>query len=149
MPGLDDCEEIETDKTVERCHNGRCFSVANPKNREIGVVKVDGCLINDQSRRVDWMVRLPIKRRLKDGTECFKLVELKGSDVIYAFTQMRATITNAALDPHRELVNEGFIVSQLNPGLLSIAQNEAAKFVSEFRVVIRLVKRAEINAAPA
>jgi hypothetical protein len=148
MLGIEDCQEVETTKTVSRTHNGRSFVVKNPKYREIGVILVDGCVINDESRRVDWMVRLPLNKKLKDGTDCFKLIELKGSNVMHAFTQMRQTMVHAAIAPHRKLVNEGFIVSQLNPALQSIAQNEQVKFLNEFGVIVRVVKAAEIDASP-
>lgn len=148
MPDIDDCEVVETETTISRTQNGRSFYVTNPKHREIGVVLVDGCLINDHSRRVDWMIRLPIEKKLRDGTECFKLVELKGDNVVHAFSQMRQTMLHPAMAPHRAFVNEAFIVSKLNPALQSSAQNESVKFLAEFGVVIKVVKVAEIDATP-
>jgi len=141
------CESIETTQFIERSANGRFLIVSNPGYREIGIVKVDGCLINDASRRVDWIVRIPVKKKAKSGWACQKLVELKGYDVPHAVTQVEATLRHAALADTVHLVDECFIVSQQKPAMASSIQVALFDFRSRFNVPIRIVPKAMINAA--
>lgn len=140
------CRVIEASQQVTRDANGRTFVVNNPGRREIGVLQVDGCIIKDHSRRVDWAVELPVGKKLKSGIRCVKLVELKGRDVLYAFTQMEATIQHVAIAAMRPLIDEGFIVSQMNPAIVSSVQVAILDFQDRFDVPVRVVPRATIEA---
>lgn len=140
------CETIESTKEVIRPANGRMLLILNPSHREIGVVQVDGCLINDSSRRVDWMVRIPEKKKLKHGIATVKLVELKGANVLHAFTQMQATMLHPAMATTVPFVDEGYIVSQQRPSMAPSIQIAKFDFFERFGIPIRVVPKAQINA---
>jgi hypothetical protein len=142
------CEVVETTNPVMRTHNGRTVKIINPKYREIGITNIDECLITDGSQRADWLIRLPQSKRLSSGTACLKLVELKGSNVLRAFSQLEATLNHPSLHGERHLVDECFIVSQINPSLTSMVQVEAAKFRLVQGVPIHVVSIATIDATP-
>lgn len=139
------CETIEKSKQFGRSANGREFVVVNPRFREVGVIHVDGCLINDASRRVDWMVRLPTNKRLRDGTASLKMIELKGSDVLYALTQMAATLLHANVHAEKSLIDEGFVVSQQNPSFFSQFQVAAMNFKTKYGIPVRITSKAVIT----
>lgn len=140
------CRSIERDREITRCANGRCLRVTNPSRREIGIVQVDGCLINDQSKRVDWLVELPEKKKLKDGLESIKLVELKGSDVPYAYKQMEATMLHPNLSSCVHLIDEGFIVSKQSPSMQASIQVARMAFQTKFKIPVHVVNEAVIDA---
>lgn len=143
---FDTCIAMETTKRVSREHNGRAFVVDNPKNCEIGVIQIDGCVIDDQSKRIDWAVALPENKRLNSGLRSLKLIELKRSNVLKAFEQMQATIDHVALHDVRGKIDECFIVSQIKPAVLSTVQNAILKFELRHNVRIRAVPKAAIPA---
>lgn len=127
--------------------NGRAFEVLNPRYLEIGVLQIDGCLINDGSRRVDWAIELPEGKKLRDGVISVKLIELKGRDVLYAFTQMEATLMHPAIAEIRPIIDEGFIVSQQSPSMLSAIQVAKSNFQVRFGLPVRVVSKAVIDAS--
>lgn len=140
------CQTIETLQKVRREANGRVFEVTNPGYREIGVIEVDGCLINDASRRVDWAVALPEKKKLKHGVRAVKLVELKGKDVLYAFTQIEATYLHSAVTQFRHLIDEAFVVSQMNPAFVSSVQIAVFDLQDRLNLPVKVVPLAAISA---
>lgn len=141
------CRSIETAKLVTRVVNGRAFEVLNPGYLEIGVLQVDGCLINDHSRRVDWAIELPERKKLRQGVKSVKLIELKGRDVLYAFTQMEATLIHPAVAEIRPFIDEGFIVSQQSPTMLSAIQVAKSNFQNTFGLPVRVTAKAVIDAS--
>lgn len=140
------CQTIERNLLVSREANGREFEVNNPARREIGVLEVDGCLIADHSRRVDWAVELPAGKKLRDGTRAVKLIELKGRNVMHAFSQLESTMNHQAMSPYRPLIDEGFIVTQLSPSIVSSVQVAVIDFQDRFGIPVRVVPRAKIEA---
>jgi hypothetical protein len=141
------CERIETDKVIALNENGRRLTIHNPQNKEIGVVQVDGCLINDNSRRVDVMIRLPIRKKMRHGVQNQKLVEFKGSNIPHAFSQMEATLRHPALAETVHLVDEGFIVSKRKPAMDSSVQVAMINFRTSFNIPINVVTEASIDAS--
>jgi hypothetical protein len=141
------CETIETGAAITRAHNGRCVTVSNSKRREIGVVSVDGCLISDESKRVDWLIRIPARKKLRHGVQCVKLVELKGSDVIKAFAQLTSTIQHSAVASERHLIDGCYVVSQVSPQLSTAIQVAVFQFRATFNVPVFVVSHAQIDAS--
>jgi hypothetical protein len=67
--------------------SGRRFEIRNYKKRVIKKVRIDGCVINDARPRCDFLFEV-------DGRiPCAAYVELKGSDVKKAYSQIEATLT--------------------------------------------------------
>lgn len=72
MPALcDECCSIENGQMVVRSENRRRFEVVNKRRRSIKVCLVDGCLIQSDGKRCDYVFLVPGKAIL---------VELKGKD---------------------------------------------------------------------
>lgn len=139
------CEKIDTSKEVIRQENGRKVIVKNPKSWEIGVVQVDDCLITD-TKRCDWLFRLPENKKLKNGVCSAKLVELKGSDVQKAFSQLDATLVHPAIAGDKSTINECFIVSKISPLLTGTIQIEKKKFYQIHSIPVHVVPLASIDA---
>ena len=89
---------------------------------------------------------MPIGKKQKAGIRCIKLIELKGRDVLYAFKQMEATVQHAAMSAMLPLIDEGFIVSQMNPAIVSSVQVAILKFQDRFEIPVRVVSKATIDA---
>lgn len=140
------CETIEKGKLITRSENGRSISIDNSKNCEIGMVEVDDCLITGTSKRCDWMVRIPVTKKLSKGIAAVKLVELKGSDIAKAFSQLEATMIHPAVAADRPLINECFIVSKVSPSFTGTIQNQKVLFLQKFNVPVKVGKNAQIDA---
>lgn len=139
------CETIETLKLITRTENGRKLTINNPKNCEVGIVKIDGCLINDKSKRCDWMVRIPNLKKLSDGLVAVKLAEMKGSDIAKAFIQLDATIVHPAVGADRLLINECFVISKISPIFSGTIQSQKLIFMQKFGIPVKVGKTAEID----
>ena len=140
------CETIETYKHITREENGRSLEVLNPARWEIGVVQVDGCLITD-TKRCDWMIRLPAQQKLSAGIVSVKLVELKGksSKVQKAFEQLDATLEHPAIAADKNFINECFVVTQLTPSFSGTIQNLKVQFQANHGIKASVVSCAKID----
>ena len=138
------CETILTDKEIARSHNGRSFVVKNEVRWQVGVVEVDDCLITD-TKRCDWMVRLPGQKKIAAGIAAAKLVELKGSDVAKAFAQLEATLIHPHLTADRPLINECFIVSKINPSFSGTIQIQKKHFADTYGLTVHVGSIASID----
>jgi hypothetical protein len=83
---FDDCTEKNQNKIVPINESGRKFTINNPNRRTISKIKVDGCLIDDEGERCDYLFEVD------EPITCAIYVELKGKDVPKAFSQLIATI---------------------------------------------------------
>lgn len=88
---------------------GKRFRFDNPGRKAICKVKIDGCLITDNSLRCDYLFKV-----CEDKT--YFLVELKGGDVSHAVRQIESTFLqlNRKLKESSERFN-GRIVSSRVP----------------------------------
>ena len=139
------CETLDTDAEITRSENGRALIVTNAPRWQVGVVEVDGCLINDNSKRCDWMVRLPLSKKISKGIASSKLIELKGSNVLKAFQQLEATLIHPAVANDRVSINECFIVSKISPSFTGTIQIQKKYFRDQFGLPVNVVPVAKIN----
>lgn len=141
------CEVIENGKEISRSENGREVVINNPGRWEIAIVRVDDCLIKN-TKRCDYLFRLPKTKKQKGGIQCLKLVELKGKGegVPYAFEQLAETLKHQNLAQERSLVDECFIVAQLTPSFSSQVQMGKLAFEEEFAIPVNVVSKATIEA---
>lgn len=86
---------ISKDNSKEVCvsENSRRFGVHNPKREYFEKILIDGCLIKS-GERCDFAIRC-------EG-EFLILIELKGSDLKKAVSQLVSTVRNIALTPYVE-----------------------------------------------
>ena len=140
------CRSIETNSKIVREHNGRSVTVSNASYKEIAVVQVDGCLINDSSKRCDWLFEIPIGKKLVSGVEAVKLVELKGSNVSKAFAQLESTLGHAAIASIRSLVDHCFIASKVSPSLNTTVQIEKQRFMQTYGLQVTVKTKVEFSA---
>lgn len=139
------CRTIENGIKITREHNGRSVTVYNDGYKEVAVVKVDGCLINDASKRCDWLFEIPVGKKFVTGVDKVKLVELKGSDVAKAFAQLEATLVHVALVATRDFVDHCFIASKVSPALNSTVQIEKQRFMQTYGLKVTVKTKVEFS----
>jgi hypothetical protein len=70
---------------VKECRSS--FELENPSRVPVEKIQVDGCLIDDDSERCDWLFFF------RSHCEIAIFVELKGCDIKKAVSQLAATLT--------------------------------------------------------
>ena len=79
--------ELTTSCVVVK-ENKSKLELKNPQRKPIKRIKVDGCLIDDDRERCDWLITY-------DSPELKAIyVELKGCDIKKAISQLQSTITH-------------------------------------------------------
>lgn len=143
--------------TVEE--NGRVFSVKKRRGDNVVVIKVDGCLVSSsRSKKCDGLV---FAWNNKSKVFCVVMVELKGSDVRRAVSQIRSTaeylrsITKCRSSQHKMEISSlcgkelgrdhngkvyGAIVSDRKIPQL---QAEKVRMKKDFGVVLKLVHQSK------
>lgn len=145
MSNTNQCEIINKNAIFTCSENGREVTIHNSYRWEIGIVQVDKCLINDNSKRCDLMVRLPSQKKICNGIASIKLIEFKGSDISKAFVQLAATINHPAIAVHKPFINECFIASKISPSFSGTMQNEMLVFRSKYGLPVRVGKNLKID----
>lgn len=79
------CINSSNGSIISVSENGKCFRVMNPKRNTIQIIHVDGCAINGNASRCDYII---IERN-----QLCHIIELKGKDISHALAQILATIT--------------------------------------------------------
>lgn len=103
------CCTIETHSIVQRVESGKTFGILNSGRRKIQVCRVDGCLINDEGKRCDYLFFLSHEK-----IDRIALVELKGIDISYAVEQLVVTAEALNLSQYGVKI-ESYIVSSSAP----------------------------------
>ena len=80
------CTKNHKNKLIRISENGRTLLFKNPEAKEYSVTRVDGCLINDEKKKCDFLVSE------KDSASVF--VEFKGRNVEEACAQLKETINH-------------------------------------------------------
>lgn len=80
------CSEDTRHPLIVVEENRRKYTIHNPQRERIKKVRVDGCLIDDDRQRCDYLFEIG---RI---CSCVIYLELKGSDVDYAYQQLVATL---------------------------------------------------------
>jgi len=102
------CSERIKKKIIAVSENTRKFEIRNDNSRSVNKVRVDGCLIDDNRERCDYLFEIdkPISLVI--------YVELKGSDIQKAYNQLIATI-GYCKHRHDKIVKECYIVASRVP----------------------------------
>ncbi|MGA9768901.1 MAG: hypothetical protein WBV94_07670 [Blastocatellia bacterium] len=108
---------------------GRKFTIRNPKKRTIKKVHVDGCLIADDRKRCDFLFEIG------QVCHCVIYLELKGSDIEYAFQQLVLTMKYLA-SRHQKLKKVCHIVSSRVPRAGPKVQNLKRQMVQKHKALL-------------
>ena len=141
---FDACSEITTNKKIPVSENGRKFTIDNPDKKEVVKIRVDGCLIDDDRERCDYLFEVIIPEIKDEGSETKNIetaiyVELKGSDIEKAFKQIMATL-GYLVDRHRQIDKECFIVASRVPKASAKTQELAEKLKKSHRLAKLLIR---------
>lgn len=121
------CCEVETNSKVSRAENGKKFTVENRSRKKVQVCQIDGCMINDSSKRCDFLFVLDI-----ETPQRAVLVELKGVDHIHAISQLIATAERLNLK-HYGVPLESYIVGSPAPKANTKFQKELLKQAGRYK----------------
>jgi hypothetical protein len=135
------CEQINTEKLIICGENGRTITIKNNYRWEICIVQIDNCLINDNSKRCDIMVRLPSQKKIEKGIQAIKLVEFKGSDVAKAFEQLETTLNHPAIAPDKPFINECLIASKFSPSFSGTMQSQKLIFLEKYNMPVQIGRK--------
>lgn len=101
-----ECLKKSKNKLFSLKENKCSFVLSNSTQRTVDKLKIDGCVINDASERCDWAII-----DLETLTEFY--IELKGSDVCKAYSQIECTAARLSAD--KDKIKMGIIVHTKNP----------------------------------
>ena len=99
------CSEDIKKKIIAVSENTRKFEIRNDNSRSVNKVRVDGCLIDDNRERCDYLFEID---------KLVIYVELKGSDIQKAYNQLIATI-GYCKHRHDKIAKECYIVASRVP----------------------------------
>ena len=103
------CAETVSHPLVVVSENGRKFVISNARRLNISKVKIDGCVVSDNTTaRCDYLFEIG-----EPFTSCL-YVELKGKDVAHAFDQLCETMT-LLKNRHNGVVKECHVVASSIP----------------------------------
>jgi hypothetical protein len=130
------CTESSNNKIV--CtppENGKKFVINNKKGLyTIKKVKVDGCLIDDERERCDYLFET---QRIDDSFLTVYYVELKGCDIEKAFSQLGSTLKYCN-EKHCKAKKICYIVASRVPKAGTKVQNLKVKFTKTYQSEIHV-----------
>ena len=80
------CSQQSKNAIIVVEESGRKFRIKNPKAATVRTITIDGCLIDDKRERCDYVFELG------DPCHCAIYLELKGSDIEKAVSQLTETL---------------------------------------------------------
>lgn len=127
------CSEITKVTRIKVSENGKQAILLNPEKETFTKIKMDGCVIVNCTS-CDWVIQ--------DEHMSSILIELKGSDVDHAITQIEATF--AYLKDHDLLTNKsaGLIVCSKpsrSPSFTSKLQKAKARLSTKYKAPLHVV----------
>ena len=105
---FDKCREIKKDKIITVQENKRKYTIRNQSEVEISIIIVDGCLIEDNKEKCDFLFEI-------NSISEVHYVELKGADIQKAYNQIVATVKACKNEHEVFLSKRGFIVASRVP----------------------------------
>ncbi len=130
MKSFPTCEEYRRDTKIVLQENKSKISFLNPNQENILVIKVDGCVVNDNGTlRCDYAL-IP-----SDEVEIY--VELKGSDISHAVKQIESTIELLSEDS-KKIKKLCFVVSTRVPKQTTSVQQLQTRFRKKFNASFRI-----------
>ena len=126
------CKNISTQKLFVYQEMRSKLTLENVDNIESTSIKIDGCEINDDSIRCDFM-------HIAKGIEFY--IELKGQDLEHALNQIKSTILRMSANI-KKADKISYIICTRSPMSSSEIQNHKVEFRKKFN------SRLEIKSSP-
>lgn len=127
MLKFEQCTECSQNPIITVSENRRKFVIRNDGKRFINKVTVDGCLIDDDRERCDFLFEICNE----DSSICLVYyVELKGCDIEKACKQLSATMSYCS-ERHCSNRNICYIVASRVPKAGTEVQNMKKTFISK------------------
>lgn len=124
------CTETIRDPMIVVNENKSSFCIVNNENVIVERILVDGCLINSDKERCDWLFVLPSSNRVL-------YVELKGSDVLKAASQIESTMS-ATSKKYNAFKKECYIATTRVPKYGSPVQKLKIKFKNDYNAMLQV-----------
>jgi hypothetical protein len=121
------CAEISNNKIITAKENGMQLVIKNPTQKQITKIRVDDCVITDESKRCDYMFEITDTSLSKNIYRVIYL-ELKGRHIQEAYVQLATTIDRFIAE-HRTCKKECHIVSSKVPMTASDVQQLKIKML--------------------
>ncbi|SEH04566.1 hypothetical protein [Candidatus Venteria ishoeyi] len=128
---FDSCGTVLNNKIITASENRMKFVIKNKNSITVRKVIVDGCLINDERQRCDYLFEIN-----KPFTEVIYL-ELKGKNIEYAIEQLESTIRICA-KRHDKAGKRCDIVASRVPKMTTKTQNLKKKFLQKNQISLYL-----------
>lgn len=119
---FENCKEVKNCAIVKIVENKRAFSIQNLSRTTINKIRVDGCLIDDNTtQRCDYLFEV--------GTVEIQVlyVELKGGDISHGIKQLSNTMKFCE-SRHRNFKKSCYIVSSRVPSAGTDIQRQKKEF---------------------
>jgi len=130
------CSKDIKKKIIAVSENTRKFEIRNDNSRSVNKVRVDGCLIDDNRERCDYLFEID---------KLVIYVELKGSDIQKAYNQLIATI-GYCKRRHDKIVKECYIVASRVPRAGTDIQTLKKKMASTHKIQLFVkTQKAEVH----
>ncbi|OQX02456.1 MAG: hypothetical protein BWK80_57820 [Desulfobacteraceae bacterium IS3] len=130
------CSEDIKKKIIAVSENTRKFEIRNDNSRSVNKVRVDGCLIDDNRERCDYLFEID---------KLVIYVELKGSDIQKAYNQLIATI-GYCKHRHDKSVKECYIVASRVPRAGTDIQTLKKKMANTHKIQLFVkTQKAEVH----
>lgn len=122
------CTEKKKSSKIVVSENKSKFIIINNKKKVIHKVKVDGCLISENSKKCDWLFEINPKSK-----ELVIFLELKGVDLKHAIRQIESTIqqTKSRFDSY--LKKESIVSCRSVPKMRGGLQVQKAKHLKNYK----------------
>lgn len=123
------CSRTRTDPHIAVTEKSKTFRLDNPNRRAVVEIKVDGCLIDDERERCDYIFELPENRT------CY--VELKGKNVEKACGQILATMEYTK-QQYASYKKTGYIVASRVPAETPVVQAARIKLKKNYGAALQI-----------
>ncbi|MBS4637733.1 hypothetical protein [Aeromonas caviae] len=125
------CSVSCTDSKVVVQENQSRFEVINKSKLKITKVQVDGCLINDDREKCDWIIE--VEKSKEDKHALF--IELKGCNLDKAISQLQSTL-NDTKDRYKSHHKECYAVTSRVPKHGATVRKRNLEFHKKNNVVL-------------
>ncbi len=133
------CSEENRNKVISVSENRRTFVIKNGDAKLVNKVEVDGCLIDGDRKKCDYLFEIDKPMTL------IIYVELKGKDIEHAYDQLAATI-GYCKNRHNKLQKQCYIVASRVPKSGPKIQILKQKMAREYKIQMFVhTQKAEIK----
>jgi hypothetical protein len=123
------CTTVTSIKRVVVKEKRSSFELINTSRISVEKIKVDGCLISDNSERCDWLFVI------KSCEEFAYFIELKGCDLKKAISQLESTIISTK-DRFKDTSKKCYVVTSRVPKQGPSVQRFVREFYRKYSIVL-------------